>query len=177
MTLSADIRERVRQRANFACEFCGVTETDAGGQLTVDHFQPSTKGGGDGLENLLYCCARCNQYKLDYWPTPPNGLMLWNPRYEPASKHFLELGNGTLYPLTVTGDFTLRRIRLNRPPLVAYRLRKWKQIEEIRVLTRYRDLVQLLEQLHTQLHILMEEQQELLEEQGELLRLLLKRKE
>jgi len=38
MTITADIREQVRQRANFACEFCGVTETDTGGHLTVDHF-------------------------------------------------------------------------------------------------------------------------------------------
>jgi len=26
MTITVDIREQVRQRANFACEFCGVTE-------------------------------------------------------------------------------------------------------------------------------------------------------
>jgi outer membrane lipoprotein-sorting protein len=44
----------VRRRANFACEFCGVSETDAGGQLTVDHFQPRHKGGDDSLENLIY---------------------------------------------------------------------------------------------------------------------------
>ena len=58
MSLSETIREQVRQRARFACEFCGVTEADAGGQLTIDHFQPATKGGSDGLENLLYCCVR-----------------------------------------------------------------------------------------------------------------------
>ncbi len=35
------MRELVRQRAHFACEFCGVTETDVGGELTIDHFQPT----------------------------------------------------------------------------------------------------------------------------------------
>ncbi|MFQ5811913.1 MAG: hypothetical protein ACE5I2_01785 [Anaerolineae bacterium] len=102
---------------------------------------------------------------------------MWNPRCEPASQHFLELDDGTLHPLTVTGAFTLKRLRLNRPPLVAYRLRKHQRAEEIRLLTRYRGLVQLLEQLNTQLHVLMEEQRQLLEEQRELLRLLLSRRE
>jgi len=176
MTITTEIREQVRQRANYACEFCGVTETDAGGELTVDHFQPRAKGGDDSLENLLYCCVRCNQYKLDYWPTRPGDPSLWNPRCEPASQHFLELDDGTLYPLTVTSGFTLKRLRLNRPPLVAYRLRKQQRAEETRLLTRYRSLVQLLEQLNTRLSALMEEQRQLLEEQRELLRLLLSRR-
>jgi hypothetical protein len=177
MTITIEIREQVRQRANFACGFCGVTETDAGGELTIDHFQPITKGGDDGLENLLYCCHRCNQYKLDYWPTHPDEPSLWNPRREPAAQHFLELDDGTLHPLTDVGAFTLKRLRLNRSPLVAYRLRKRQQAEEIRLLTRYREMVQLLEQLNNQLSVLMEEQRQLLEEQRELLRLLLSARE
>jgi hypothetical protein len=43
MSLTASIREQVRQRAQCACEFCGITEIDAGGMLTIDHFQPRTK--------------------------------------------------------------------------------------------------------------------------------------
>ena len=43
MSVSREIRDLVRRNANFACEFCGVTETDAGGELTVDHFQPKVK--------------------------------------------------------------------------------------------------------------------------------------
>jgi 5-methylcytosine-specific restriction endonuclease McrA len=45
MSLTASIREQVRQRAQCACEFCGVTEIDVGGMLTIDHFQPRTKAG------------------------------------------------------------------------------------------------------------------------------------
>jgi len=177
VTITDDIREQVRRRANFACEFCGVTETDTGGELTVDHYQPRAKGGGDSLENLLYCCPRCNQYKADYWPTKPDDPLLWNPRREPSSQHFLELDDGTLHHLTAVGAFTLKCLRLNRPPLVAYRLRKRQQAEETRLLTRYQETVRLLEQLNTQLSALMEEQRQLLEEQRELLRLLLSRRE
>jgi hypothetical protein len=121
MTLTAKIREQVRRRANFACEFCGVTETSVGGELTVDHFQPITRGGDDSLENLVYCCHRCNQYKLNYWASNPDDPSLWNPRSETAARHFFELDDGTMHSITATGAFTIKRLRLNRPPLVAYR--------------------------------------------------------
>lgn len=175
MSISSQIRDQVRRRANFACEFCGVSEIDVGGQLTIDHFQPKSKGGKDSLENLLYSCIRCNQYKQDYCPTKADDLSLWNPRQEAASIHFLELDDGNLLPLTPTGEFTINRLRLNRSPLVAYRLSKRKRAEEIRLLKRYKDLVQLLGQLNEQLVTLVEEQQQLLEEQRELLRFLLRR--
>jgi hypothetical protein len=173
MMISAEVREQMRRRANFACEFCGVSETDAGGPLTVDHFQPRSQGGADSLDNLVYCCAPCNQYKLDYWPAGPDEPRLWNPRCEPAGQHFLELEDGTLRALTTTGDFTLQRLRLNRPPLVAHRLQKRQEAETIRLLTRYRDLTQALDRLLAQQTALMEEQRTLLEEQRRLLRWLL----
>ena len=40
MTISSDAREAVRRRATFACEYCGVSETDTAGALTIDHNQP-----------------------------------------------------------------------------------------------------------------------------------------
>jgi hypothetical protein len=177
MNVSETVRSQVRQRANFACEFCGVGETDAGGELTIDHFRPQSKGGVDDVENLLYCCQRCNLYKADYWPTHSDEPVLWNPRQESFDTHLLTLADGTLYPITPTGAFTLKRLRLNRPPLVAHRLRKHHQGEEQRLLARYRDLVVALEQLQTQQAVLLEEQRVLLEEQRALLQLLLKQRE
>jgi hypothetical protein len=177
MSITAEARLVIRERAHFACEFCGVTETDTGGELTIDHFQPQTKGGTDELDNLLYCCHRCNQYKADYWPVRPDDPILWHPRHFPLEAHLLLLADGTLYPITATGAFTLRRLRLNRPPLVAYRLQKQAQIEEDGLLARYRDLVVVLEQLYQQQVALLEEQQTLLDEQRTLLHLLLKQKE
>lgn len=173
MSISKEIREAVRKRAGYTCEFCGVSETDTGGELTLDHFLPRTKGGTDSLENLLYCCARCNLYKHDYYPTSSAAPLLWNPRIEPASYHILELEDGLLKGLTPTGTFTIQRLRLNRPPLVAYRINKRRHIEETQLLTRYRELLVLLEQVNSQLTIVTEEQQRLLQEQQYLLRLLM----
>lgn len=163
----------VRTRANFACEFCGVSEVDTGGELTVDHFQPKTKGGNDNLDNLLYCCVRCNQYKADYWPSQPSELMLWNPRQEPIGTHLLTLAYGILYPITLVGEFTLNRLRPNRVPLVAYRLSKLQQAEETQLLIRYREIILMLEQFHEQQVSLLEEYKALLDEQQKVLRLLL----
>lgn len=177
MNITVDVRRAVRQQANFACEFCGVAETDTGGELTIDHYRPKTKGGTDDLNNLLYCCNRCNQYKADYWPAQPDALTLWHPRQDSFETHFLRLADGTLHPLTAIGTFTLQRLRLNRPPLVAYRLRKQSQVEEWRLLEHYRNLVAALERLNQQQVTLLEEQRTLLDEQRTLLRLLLKQKE
>lgn len=176
MTITPEIRQQVRQRANFACEFCGVAEVDTGGELTIDHYQPQTKGGRDELDNLIYSCARCNQYKSDYWPSTENDLILWHPRQAAANPHFLELEDGRLHPLTAIGIFTIKRLRLNRPPLISHRLRKKQRAEELRLLTRYGELVELLEGLNRQMSNLMEEQQALLREQRELLSLILGRR-
>ena len=173
MTIDADLRNRVRERAGFACEFCEVTETDTGGELTIDHFHPQAKGGTDDLKNLLYCCPRCNQYKLDYWPAQTGDVPLWNPRGSPRTAHFLQLDDGTLHPLTQTGAFTIKRLRLNRPPLVAYRVRRQDQEQTRRALVRYRELLELQERLQTQVATLLEEQRSLMDEQQALLRLLL----
>ena len=99
MRLTASIREQVRQHAQCACEFCGVTEIDVGGMLTIDHFQPRTKAGSDTLENLIYACIACNQYKQDYWPRTEIAPILWNPRQESASQHFVEQEDGQLTAL------------------------------------------------------------------------------
>ncbi|MEN8217598.1 MAG: HNH endonuclease [Pseudomonadota bacterium] len=154
-----------------------MTEIDTGGQLTIDHFRPTSQQGDDNIDNLLYCCIRCNQYKLDYWPRHLGEPVLWNPHDEPRSKHFLELEDGILHPLTSKGAFTLKRLRLNRPPLVAHRLRKLQRAEEMRLLTRYQEIIELLEKMHSQLSELMKEQKKLLKEDKKWLALLLKKQD
>lgn len=175
MTISGELWQEVRGRAQFACEYCGVTESDVGGELTVDHFRPQAHGGSDDPTNLLYCCHRCNLYKADFWPFRDGNPALWNPRQGPAEHHWLALSDGTLYPLTPTGTFTVARLRLNRPPLVAYRTRKLRTTEELRLLSRYKELVALLEQLHQQEVALLEEHRALLDELRVLLNLRLRR--
>lgn len=85
MKISRSFRQKIRERAGFSCEYCGVSETDSGGELTIDHFQPTSKGGSDEEDNLVYCCFRCNLYKGYYWSENPN---LFNPRKDKRDDHF-----------------------------------------------------------------------------------------
>jgi hypothetical protein len=175
MSLTASIREQVRQRAHCACEFCGITEVDAGGMLTIDRFQPFSKAGSDALENLIYACIGCNQYKQDYWPRTEIAPTLWNPRQESASQHFVEQEDGQLTALTEIGVFTIKRLRLNRSQLIAARKRRQEQSQIERLLQRYQELTTLQSQINIQLTDLMMEQQMLLKEQRKWLRILLSR--
>ena len=119
MTVDLVLRDQVRHRAAYACEYCGTSETEAGAELTIDHFHPASKGGADSFDNLVYCCSRCNAYKLDYWPASAADPAIWNPRAEPGTRHWIETDDAVLRPLTETGDWTIRRLRLNRPALIA----------------------------------------------------------
>ena len=137
MTISASLREQIRQRAGFVCEYCGVSETQAGGELTIDHYHPQAQGGTDDDANLLYCCPRCNSYKASYWPLDDEAPHLWHPRQETFAQHFLLL-DGRLYSRTTTGVFTIRRLHLNRAPLIAHRLERQRQSELGLLLEQYR---------------------------------------
>jgi hypothetical protein len=172
MSVSQEDVEFVRIRAGYACEYCGVTETDCGGLLTVDHHRPQSLGGADSRVNLVYCCWRCNLHKAAYWPTSPNEPSLWNPRDEPRDRLLLLLADGRLFALSPTGEFTLARLRLNRPALVAHRARRLAQASEQRVLEQYRDLLTLLEQMQQRHASLLEDHRVLLQEQRDLIRLL-----
>jgi HNH endonuclease len=173
--LTASIKAQVRQRAQCACEFCGITEIDAGGMLTIDHFQPYTQAGSDALENLVYACIACNQYKQNYYPQTVTAPSLWNPLQESASQHFVEQADGKLTALTSISVFTIKRLRLNRSQLIAARQRRRQQSQVERLLQRYQELTILQTQINTQLTDLAMEQQELLKEQRKWLQILLSR--
>ena len=172
MSISANLREQVRQRAQCACEFCGVSEVDVGGELTLDHFQPRSKNGQDTVDNLLYACTKCNQFKQDYWPSTPESPSLWNPR--DVSQPWVELDDGKWIALTPQGEFTIQRLRLNRPQLVISRQRRRQQADATRLLQYYQDIVLLQTQINQQLAALSLEQQALLREQRGLVAVLLK---
>ena len=49
-----------------SCFYCGVAFTEDGpDHRTVDHRVPRSRGGSDGLGNLVFSCFACNQRKRD----------------------------------------------------------------------------------------------------------------
>lgn len=132
------LHQQVRQAYHYRCGYCGLTEIAAGGELTVDHYHPRSAGGTDELANLVYACPRCNQYKSDYWPTLQEltaGQFVLHPEQHNWSEHVRENETtGVLESLTVTGEFHLRLLHLNRPQLIAHRLaRQAMKITELRL--------------------------------------------
>ncbi|MEW6209079.1 MAG: HNH endonuclease signature motif containing protein [Acidobacteriota bacterium] len=118
--------ESVRRAFEYRCGYCGVEESATGSELTVDHYRPRSQGGGDEIENLVYACAKCNQYKGDYWPSNEEetvGQYVLHPHRDDLSLHLREDPmTGEIRPLTPTGEFHIRLLHLNRPPLIASRL-------------------------------------------------------
>lgn len=121
-------RDALRARYQYRCGYCGVEETDVGAELTIDHFQPSSRNGSDELDNLVYCCNACNQFKGDYWQ-PESVERVLHPLRDPLAEHIAELKNGQLQALTETGRFHCAHLHLNRPALIANRKRKRRDKE------------------------------------------------
>lgn len=167
------MRILVRQRADAACEYCGVNEHDAAGELTVEHVQPTAHHGTDEPDNLVYCCYRCHLNKGDYWPQSSADVPLWNPRAEPRERHLLLLADGTLHPITPIGIATLERLRLNRSPLVAHRQSRLADVEDSRLLQQLHDRLSVLEAMQQQFKQELAEHQLLLKQQSHLICLLL----
>src|SRR5207244_2722059 len=117
--------EQVRQRYGRCCGYCGVSETDTGGELSVDHHHPVAAGGDDSADNLVYACFRCNLYKGDFHPSPPDrdrGWRILHPLLDNVGPHLREDEHtGRLEPLTDTGRFHIDLLQLNRPALIEHR--------------------------------------------------------
>ncbi len=121
--MSPDERQALRERFSFRCGYCGVHEHQVGAELTMDHFQPRSRGGTDEPDNLVYCCHACNEFKGDYWQRDAARRLL-HPLLDNLAEHLAMADGGTLRGLTETGTFHIQRLRLNRAPLVARRLRQ-----------------------------------------------------
>jgi hypothetical protein len=126
-------RERARERFARRCAYCGVHEEDAGATLTIDHHQPRVHDGGDEDDNLVYACARCNEHKGSYWhQTDPPHVRLLHPGRDAIAAHLREDDDGRMLGTTTEGAFFVRKLRLNRPQLMAYRrgLRESQRLHE-----------------------------------------------
>ena len=82
--MDARLKETVRRRAGFRCEYCHLPEAIAELPFQFDHVIAVQHGGLATEDNLAMACARCNRYKgpnlsgID----PESGLLtrLFNPR-------------------------------------------------------------------------------------------------
>src|SRR5437762_9917044 len=86
------LRDAVRRRARFRCEYCLLSEADAIVPFQVEHIIARQHGGLTILSNLAFACHHCNLYKgpnltgID--PSTKKVVRLFNPRRMKWERHF-----------------------------------------------------------------------------------------
>lgn len=132
MSITAEDRQTVRAAYGYGCGYCGVPETDIGGELQIDHYRPITKGGKDNLDNLVYACVHCNRFKGNYWPdvSDPDSFYILHPGEDALTAYLRITASGCMEGLTPRGWFHIQRLHLNRPQLVVWR-QNWQRYREL----------------------------------------------
>ena len=110
--IRAEKTEYLRVLYNFSCGYCGITESEAGGILTRDHFKPLTKGGRNSVDNLVYACADCNKAKGDYFGDT-SATRLLHPLRDDLSEHLARDELGVCCALSALGAIYVRVLKLD----------------------------------------------------------------
>jgi 5-methylcytosine-specific restriction endonuclease McrA len=124
--IPAHIRENVRRRARFLCEYCHTSERWQYIPFTLDHIIPVKAGGGNALNNLALACFHCNRRKSAYEtavdPQTDKEVPLFNPRKQEWGDHFI-WSKDRLFVVgrTATGRATVALLELNRPRVLPIR--------------------------------------------------------
>lgn len=124
--ISRDIRQSVRERACFCCEYCFSQWKYCPDPLSVEHIIPLARGGANDEMNLSLSCQGCNGHKhmavsaMD--PVTEREVPLYHPRLDVWSDHFAwSAGFTEIIGKTPTGRATVERLHLNRESLVNLR--------------------------------------------------------
>jgi hypothetical protein len=118
------LREEVRRRANFRCEYCLFPNAFAELRFQVDHIVARQHGGETVLDNLAFCCPHCNKFKgpnlsaID--PATGQTVRVFNPRSDEWAKHF-EWSGARIIGLTLIGRATENLLKFNRSDRVLVR--------------------------------------------------------
>jgi hypothetical protein len=127
-----------------------------GGQeiFEVEHFMPRSKFEEKLCDyaNLYYACRGCNSHKAETWPSEElatRGFRFVDPCEEdPYAVHLQEAFGGIVDALTNSGRYTSDHIRLNRPDVKDWRLRREKARRD---LPRLEALAEMLDALRSTL--------------------------
>lgn len=114
--VSQKLRQRVRKRAFGICEYCLMHEDLLMFSPQVDHIISIKHGGEYDVENLAFCCIRCNRNKgTDLGSILHDKrkiIRFYNPRVDKWPDHF-EIRDAKIVPLTSTGQVTEKIFRFN----------------------------------------------------------------
>lgn len=130
--ISDIVRQFVKQRAGYRCEYCLSHQAYVYGKFQIDHILPIALGGADDEDNLCLACELCNQFKwmrtsgVD-WLTGER-FKLFNPRQQIWSEHFSWSEDGAeIIGMTPCGRVTVDVLRMNNSFSVPVR-RNWVSV-------------------------------------------------
>lgn len=90
------LRELVRERAGYRCEYCRLPQEVSELRFHIEHVLPRQHGGNDWLENLALACPACNLRKgpnlTGFDPASGEIVRLFHPRRDAWSEHFSREG-------------------------------------------------------------------------------------
>jgi hypothetical protein len=125
-SIPKSVRDLVKRRANFCCEYCQMADWLSGIEGEIDHIIPRSEGGSSDPSNLCLACTSCNSYKqakttgID--PISGESVALFHPRTQWWEEHFAWGGDPAyIVGLTPCGRATIETVRLNHPLLVSAR--------------------------------------------------------
>ncbi len=124
--ISAATQQKVRQRANYLCEYCHTAEQWQYVPFTIDHVIPVDQGGHDSFDNLALACFHCNRRKSNALtaidPLTNKTVPLFNPRQHSWNEHFAWSVDGLrLIGHTEIGRATIQLLNFNRERIIRIR--------------------------------------------------------
>jgi 5-methylcytosine-specific restriction endonuclease McrA len=77
-------------RDRYSCQYCGRHRSELRGRqfLTRDHIVPTSRGGGNGWDNVVASCSPCNNRKGSHLPSEVGMKLQTEPR-EPNYVHLV----------------------------------------------------------------------------------------
>ncbi|MEM9888829.1 MAG: HNH endonuclease [Bacteroidota bacterium] len=116
------MKQLVKERANFCCEYCQALELFATEDFTIEHIFPIAKGGLDDIDNLALACSGCNSHKSTkteaFDPETQTIVLLFHPRQHNWKDHFTWSDDSiTIIGQTDIGRATVLALKMNRQGL------------------------------------------------------------
>ncbi len=116
MSISAAMRKKVAERAQFQCEYCRIQQDQSFFPFQIDHIISEKHNGPSSLNNLALSCFPCNNNKGSDITTilypEANIVRLFHPRTDVWDEHFLQ-DDGEIIPLTDIGRATIKLLKMN----------------------------------------------------------------
>jgi len=120
------MRDQVRRRAAYRCEYCLLAEGLHPSRFTLEHVVAEKHGGLTELWNLAWACLHCNLHKgtdlvgRDGTGSSAKLVPLFNRRRHKWSRHFRFEGPYVI-PRTAIGRVTVGVLAMNEPDRVQLR--------------------------------------------------------